>query len=377
MQKTFLILGGTGNTGLKIAEFLLKYTDSKVILAARNVDKIEVAVKQFQDTYASYKISGITADATDKRSLIKAFKNIDMVIVASGTAKFVNIVAQAAMDAKVDYLDIQYSTEKIQILKHLEDGIKKSKSLFITDAGFHPGLPAALIRRSALEIEQVKTANIYSVIQQDWKSLNLSLETKVEFVRELANYDPRFLENGKWKRASMMTTRDFKKIDFGEPIGLKTCTPMNFEELKGVPKEIPSLQNSGFYITGFNWFVDMVLMPIGFVWVKVFKNFGLKSISKMMFRSLERNSKPPFVTILKLKSSGNENGKHIDFSIELSHKDGYWFTAIPVVACLQQYIKGDLPSSGLWCMGNVVQPKELLKDMAKMGIKIKEKKNER
>ena len=38
-QKTFLILGGYGTTGILIAELLLKETDVRLILTGRNLEK--------------------------------------------------------------------------------------------------------------------------------------------------------------------------------------------------------------------------------------------------------------------------------------------------------------------------------------------------
>ncbi len=372
IQKRFLIIGGTGNTGSKIADLLLSKTNSKVIIASRSRENIDKAVRKLKNKYNTDNIDGRVVDAADKQSLIDTCIGIDLVVVASGTAQYVNLVAQAALEANVDYLDIQYSSKKIAYLKQIKQDIKKSKRLFITDAGFHPGLPAVLIRHGANKLEEIKSANVYGAIRQDWQGLSLNIETKVEFVKELANFEPLYYKDRKWKRASMMSTRDFKKNDFGPPIGVKMCTPMNFEELKSLPTEISSLESMGFYIAGFNWFIDMILMPISLVLMKMFKNFSVKSIARIMFWSLEQNSKAPFNTVLQLNAIGKRRGKPVNYLLKLSHKDGYWFTAIPVVACLQQYIKGKLPKAGLWCMGNAVRPGELLLDMSRLGILIEE-----
>jgi len=292
-----------------------------------------------------------------------------MIVVASGTAVFVKTVAEAAIEGGIDYLDIQYSTEKIKTLRTLKYDIINNERLFITDAGFHPGLPAALARLSDQRLKNVDSSIIYSVIKQDWRNLNVTAETKIEFVRELVEFDPSFYSNGKWKKARISSTRDFKKVDFGKPIGIKMCTPMNFEEMKGIPEEIPTIQYTGFYIAGFNWFVDMVVMPFGILWMKIFKNIGIKTIANVMFNSLLKHSKPPFRTILQLEA---ENAAGQKYLLRLVHEDGYWFTAIPVVACLIQYSEGILPRRGLYCMGNVVEPEKLLKDIEKMGIAIEE-----
>lgn len=369
MKNRFAILGGTGTTGIKIAELLLEHTDATVLLLARNRTRIDESVDRFKQKYVTNRILGAVANAGDEESLFNAFKNIDMVIVASGTAELVTTVARAALKANIDYLDIQYSQNKINELRELENEIQSKNKLFITDAGYHPGLPAALVRYSEAKWGNIKSSIIYGAIKQDWRNLNVSIESKVEFVKELANYEPYLFTEKRWKKVSMLSTKEFKSVDFGEPIGTQKCAPMIFEELKNVTEQLPDLSETGFYITGFNIFIDMVLLPIGMVWMKLFKNFGIKSIARLMFWSLEKSSNPPFRTALKLEATDFDNKKH---GLQLSHEEGYWLTAIPVVACIIQYINRDFPKTGLYCMGNIVEPVKIINDMKKMGIEIKE-----
>jgi len=43
---------------------------------------------------------------------------------------------------------------------------------FIADGGFHPGLPAALVRYVAPHFDRLEKANVGSVINVDWASLD-------------------------------------------------------------------------------------------------------------------------------------------------------------------------------------------------------------
>jgi len=47
-------------------------------------------------------------DASDYESLVAAFKDVSVVIVASTTTQYVKQVAQAAIDAEIDYHDYHY-----------------------------------------------------------------------------------------------------------------------------------------------------------------------------------------------------------------------------------------------------------------------------
>ena len=169
----------------------------------------------------------------------------------------------------------------------------------------------------------------------------------------------------------MWTTRDFKSMDFGEPLGKKTMSPMYFEELEAIPKMIPSLVNTGFYIAGTHWFSDMIIMPIVFLGLKLFPQKGLSLFGKLLFWSWGRFTTPPYRVILQMEAESDTEKK----TVQLSHEDGYWFTAIPVAACLIQYINKMLPTSGYHYMGHIVDTEHLMTTMKSMGIVIKETNN--
>ena len=46
------------------------------------------------------------------------------------------------------------------------------------------------------------------------------------------------------------------------------------------------------------------------------------------------------------------------------------FTAIPVVACLLQYLDGSIRKPGLWLQANIVEPNRFMEDMKRMGIDV-------
>ena len=147
--KKILLLGGYGNTGRPLARLILQETQVSLVLAGRNKAKAEAGARELNQAWEGERVEGRQVDASDPSSLKPALEGIEMVVVASSTAKYARGVAQCIMEAGSDYFDIQYSQAKIVALKSLAGELEKSGRCFITDGGFHPGLPAALVRYAA------------------------------------------------------------------------------------------------------------------------------------------------------------------------------------------------------------------------------------
>lgn len=156
------------------------------------------------------------------------------------------------------------------------------------------------------------------------------------------------------------------KMDFGEPFGRLYAAPMLLEEMRALPDMIPSLQETGFYITGFNWFADFLIMPLVLGAIKLFPRLAMRPMGRLLFWSLRRFSSPPYGVVLQMEASGT-SGR---LRVRVSHEDGYVLTAVPTVACLRQYLDGTIAKPGLYLMAQVVEPERFLVDMAEMGIGI-------
>ena len=185
-----LILGGYGNAGLEIARLLASQSRCRMILAGRNGDRARNAAAQLNAESKTTCISGLEVDAASRSSLLKAFQGVDIVLVAAATIAYTRTVAEAALKAGIDYFDIQISTPAKRLaLEALRERIIQAGRCFITDGGFRPGIPAAMVRYAAGQIAGLESAPVASVFQVDWKERHLAAPTTVEFVDELKHFD--------------------------------------------------------------------------------------------------------------------------------------------------------------------------------------------
>ncbi|HSB67550.1 MAG TPA: saccharopine dehydrogenase NADP-binding domain-containing protein [Anaerolineales bacterium] len=368
--KTILILGGYGNTGRPLAHLLLQESDAKVVIAGRNREKAECLAGELAEVYGEGRVQAVSVDASNLESMLQAFRGIDIVVVASSTTQYTLQVATAALEAGVDYLDVQYSTQKINTLRSMEMKIRQAGRCFITDGGFHPGLPGLLVRYASQSFDTLESAKVGSVIKEDWKKLQVGDETIAELLALINDFEMLVYKAGKWRKASMLSSSDYLHMDFGKVFGRQYCFPMMLEEMRTLPDLYPTLTDTGFYVGSFNWFVDWVIMPIAILFVKLSPQVAAKPMARWMRWGLNTFSKPPYGTLLRVEAAGKKEAIPVNVAVTISHTDGYLFTAIPVAACLLQYMDGSIKQPGLWWQASVVEPERFMVDMHRMGITV-------
>jgi hypothetical protein len=349
-----LILGGYGATGKLLAKHLLQQTDHQIILAGRNIIKADELAQKLNDK----RISTRCVDAADRASLAAGLKGVDFLLVAAPTTHNAKSVIEAAINANVDYLDVQLSDSKFAALQACENEIKKRGLCFITEAGYHPGLPSAMVRYAAGKLDSIESAMTAGY-------LNIGNLPYTEAVDELMegfiHYQAQIFKNGVWTKPSSW---DMRKFDFGPEIGKRDAYSMFFEEMRCLPEMYPSLKNTGFYISGSNLIADLLVTPIVFIGLKLFPKRGIRPLGKLMWWAMGR-AKPPYKVVLKVEAKGSLDGQSTQVHARCEHEDGYELTAIPVVACLMQYETIRRP--GLHMMGHLPDPDQLFKDMESMG----------
>ncbi|MEL6320906.1 MAG: saccharopine dehydrogenase NADP-binding domain-containing protein [Cyanobacteria bacterium J06626_14] len=108
---TILVLGGYGGTGKVFCRYLLKETDVSVIIAGRTLQKAEDLATKLKKEFLHDRISTRYVEASDAESLRQSFHGVDFVLVAATTTKWAKQIAEAALEANIDYLDIYFQQD--------------------------------------------------------------------------------------------------------------------------------------------------------------------------------------------------------------------------------------------------------------------------
>jgi len=358
-MKTILILGGYGYTGKFLARHLLTQTDANIIICGRDIGK----AKTFASELDNPRVTARQADAANFDSLHQALHGVKLCLVAAPTTHHAETVIRACIHARADYLDVQFSSKKLSALYAAENEIVQAGLCFITEAGYHPGLPSAMVHYAAKKLDSIESALTAGYLNM--KNIPYT-EAVDELMEAFLDYQAQVYKNGTWTKA---TAWDMRQFNFGETIGKRTCYSMFFEELRALPSIYPHLKEAGFYISGSNLLTDLIITPLVLLGLKLAPRRGIRPLGKLMWWGMGK-SKPPYLVMLKVEAHGESNGKQTQVHMSISHPDGYELTAIPVVACLKQYLEGTARQNGIHMMGHIAEPVRLFSDMKKMGVEI-------
>jgi hypothetical protein len=353
-----VLLGGYGNAGRAVATLLRKHGPVDMLLLGRDPERAKAAAHELRMVDRPGSVDWAVADATRPGGLRGLLAPGDILVVASSTVPETGALADAALDAGSDWLDLNLSaTSKHTALASRRSRIQEAGLCFVTDGGVHPGVPGVLMRRAAahMPLRRLWVAARFDV---DWATLRFSRPTVEEFLDEMASAELRLLVNGLWVRGY----RYARRFDFGAPLGAATCVPMYLPELMQVHDAFPEIGDLGFFVAGFGPLADWVVMPVTVLGARVlpwartyfadFLAWGLATFSE---------GKRGSAVVLRAEGAGGER-----LAIRLFHQDAYALTAAPVVATLLRWPETRRP--GLHTQAMFVDPDRFLEDVATLGV---------
>ena len=150
-----LVLGGTGTMGQAAARDLIKQEQVKKVILG---DIITDPSKLHDKLRTSEKVSLIRIDVSDHEGLVRAIKDVDVVINCAGPFYKTGIrVARAAIEAEVNYIDI---SDDYEIVSHLfvpeiDNAAKEAGITILTGMGSDPGTNNIIAKYHASQLDRV------------------------------------------------------------------------------------------------------------------------------------------------------------------------------------------------------------------------------
>lgn len=359
-SKRVLLVGATGYIGRELARRLLYLTDVTVILAGRSRAKLEDLRASLDAQDAACQLDLLELDAN--RISDVALPEFDVLINATADGPHNAPLIQACLKQGADWIDLQMSNELLQPSSELLADIERADCRFVIQAGFHPGMLAALVRHAAQQLDVTDKAIVSSVIR-DQGGLPYS-SGFTELVESFKDYKSEMYKDGRWEK---LKYGDYPEIAFGHGFGELLAYPVEMPELRRLPALLPELRDTGFFVAGFNWFADYLVTPLIMLSAAIAPTRTPSALGHLLSWSTRKFSRPPFGTVIQVQADGQHNGQLARFQLSLYHEDAYVLTAIPTVAMVKQMLHEDM-QPGVHLMGLCCDPTELLADIDRMGI---------
>lgn len=312
----FLILGGAGQAGKRIANLLLNNNNNNnIILADINQNLCNKICKDLIKVYSADRIKSIFLDASKKDLLIENFKKIDTVIIASSTIKYTENIIEAVLLNDCNLIEIQGPDQsKKKYFEKYKNTFKEKNNFYIIEAGAWPGLPLTMVNYSSKFYDKFLKSEIAGFFNVNWNNFYFSPYTMPEANKFYGENDdiPTILKNGKF-----FTPNEIQEKFFNfDGINVR-CKPTSTTEIQNIKKRFNDIEEFGFYT-----------------------NFGIKNSDE--------------ITTFLCISEGLKNNSRYQTCLKISSKVGYDITAAAVVSA---YLS--IHSTGLHLMGDLDQIKIL------------------
>lgn len=363
-----VMLGASGNAGRTIATLLAASltVDDTLVLAGRDQARLD-ATRAMIVGPAAVEIALV--DLEDPTATRVGLAGAGLVVMAVSRPDLVGQIARIALDVGADWFDTMLSTPaKLSALRELRPEIERAGRCFVTDGGFHPGLPAVLVRWAAGELDELQSADVMAGLRTDWRADSLAESTVEEMLGELNSFALRAWVDGEWRR---LKWSECPTVDFGPPIGKQVCVPMPLAEMEDLPAMYPGLRRCGFYISGFGPVMDYLALPVIMLMAKL---PGLRGPTRRFARwSFGRLASvpPPHRLVIKLDATGRRSGELATASVTVSGEESYHLTAAPPVVCLRHLLDGSIRPPGLHLQAHLVPPDTMLTELAELGLEVK------
>jgi saccharopine dehydrogenase (NAD+, L-lysine-forming) len=362
-----VMLGASGNAGREIAVLLAPglAAGDELVLAGRDPAKLR---RTREAVAGPAQVGTASVDATDAAAVRALVTGADLVVVTVSRPDLVGDLARIVLDAGADWFDTLLSTPtKLKALRALSGEVRGRGRCFVTDGGFHPGVPAALVRWAAGQLDEPVEADVVAAMRMDWRAATLADSTVAEMLEEFTDFDLVAWVDGRPRR---LRWQECPRVDFGPPIGVKSCVPMPLAEMDALPRLYPGLRRCGFYIGGFGFAMDYLALPVLMAMAKAPRlRPATHRLARWSFARLA-SSPPPHRLVLRLDARGTRAGAPATASVSVSGDDGYLLTAAPAVACLRGMLDGSLRRPGLHLQAHLVEPEGFLRDLAGLGLTV-------
>jgi lysine 6-dehydrogenase len=365
-----LVVGGTGGMGQGVARDLIKQEQiKKVILGDINVDPGRVQDK----LRASEKVSLSRIDVNDHAGLVSTIRDTDVVINCAGPFyKTAVAVAKAAVEAKVNYIDIcdDYEATEILFASDIDKAAKDAGITVLTGMGSDPGTNNVIVKWYADKLDRVDEIHLFwvvSIAELAGAAWDHGLHMTIGRIPQYLDGKLEYVEGGTGAETA----------EFLEPLGICTVRYVGHPQPLTIPRYIKGVKKiviKGALIP--SWVDDLIKeqKETGFLSKEPVEVKGANVVPYDLTLKLwdtipNTRDKGPFASGLKVIVKGERERKQVTYTADIVGRMAPG-TGLPASIAALMLDAGDVTVKGVVAPEGCIDPEKFLAALLKRGAKI-------
>jgi saccharopine dehydrogenase (NAD+, L-lysine-forming) len=365
-----LVLGGTGGMGQGVARDLIKQEQIKQVrLGDINVDPARVQEK----LRASEKISLGRIDVNDHAGLVSAIRDTDVVINCAGPFyKTAVTVARAAVEARVNYIDIcdDYEAAEILFASDIDKAAKEAGITVLTGMGSDPGTNNVIVKWYADQLDRVDEIALFwvvSIAELAGAAWDHSLHMTIGKIPQYLDGKLEYVEGGSGEEVAQ----------FLEPLGTCLVRYVGHPQPLTIPRYIKGVKRvviKGALIP--RWVDELIKeqKETGFLSEEPIEIKGTKvvpyDLTLKLWDAIPKNrDNGPLASGLKVIVKGERKGKQVTYTAEIVGRMAPG-TGLPASIAALMLDAGDVTVKGVVAPEGCIDPGKFLAALLQRGAKI-------
>lgn len=365
-----LVVGGTGGMGQGAARDLIKQEQIKqVILGDINIDPTRVQDK----LKASDKISLSKIDVNDHQGLVGVIRECDVVVNCAGPFyKTAVAVARAAVEAKVNYIDIcdDYEATEILFASDIDQAAREAGITVLTGMGSDPGTNNVLVKWYADHLDRVDEISLFwvvSIAELAGAAWDHSLHMTIGKIPQYIDGQLVHVEGG----------TGVETAQFLEPLGTCQVRYVGHPQPLTIPRYIKGLKKVEIKGALIPLWVDELIKEqkeTGFLSKEPVEVHGTRvtpyDLTLRLWDTIPQNrDNGPEASGLKVIVKGERDGKRVTYTADIvgRMRPG---TGLPASIAALMMEAGDVTVKGVVAPEGCIDPDKFLAALLKRGAKI-------
>jgi saccharopine dehydrogenase (NAD+, L-lysine-forming) len=365
-----LIIGGVGGMGQGVARDLIKQEQvTAVILADLFPDPQRLSTKLRENE----KTELVKMDVNDHKSMVKAFKEVNVVINTAGPFyKTAVPVAEAAVEAKVNYIDICDDYEGTEILfnSEIDNLARKAGITVLTGMGSDPGTNNVLVKWYADRLDEVDDIYLYwvvSIAELAGAAWDHSLHMTLGKIPQYINGELVYVEGG----------TEVVAEQFLDPLGTCHVRYVGHPQPLTLPKYIKGVKNVIIKGALIPLWVDELIKEqkdTGFLGTEPIDIKGVQvtpyDLALKLWETIpEGRDNGPQSSGLKVIVNGKRNGNRVTYTADMVGRMAPG-TGLPASIASLMMDAGDVTETGVVAPEGCIDPDKFLSAFIKRGARI-------